>query len=66
MALDVLRAIAKTGGESLKAFATRVKAIADRFELLILEHQKALECNGKLGLNEQDLCVPRSTLRFCK
>jgi hypothetical protein len=33
MALDVLRAIAKTGGESLKAFAARVTQITDRLQL---------------------------------
>jgi hypothetical protein len=33
MALDVLRAIAKTGGESLKAFAARVTQITGRLQL---------------------------------
>jgi len=30
MALDVLRAISKTGGESLKAFGARVNQITER------------------------------------
>jgi len=32
MALDVLRAISKTGGESLKAFGARVNQITERCE----------------------------------
>ena len=69
MALDVLRAIAKTNGESLKAFASRIGAITNRFVDNFYVSVKRGSTRGFLALLPvlrfyDDNCAPESNNFF--